>query len=223
MAAPKKIDYGQIESGWRAGILSPPQLAAEYTAATGVKVSHTAIIKHFSKRGIPRDLKAKIAAKAEAMVAQAMVTGTVSTETKVPDAKIVSDNAQVQANVMLAQRRDIGRARDLATKLLQELEQQTDGLATFEQLLDALAQEAGDDEKASDRRKRLWEQWQKAMSLGARADTMKKLSDTLRILIDKEREAYGMDVSKESDVPTVTVRDLTGRKPAALHLVAAAA
>lgn len=210
-------DWEAIERDYRAGAKSLREIAAEHG------ISHPAIRKRAERDGWTRDLQARVAAKAAALVSAAQVTAEVPAETKVTEALTVEVEAKVQARIRIAHRKDIGRTRDLLAKLLQELEQQTDGLATFEQLLDALAQEAGDDEKASDRRKRLWEQWQKAMSLGARADTMKKLSDTLRILIDKEREAYGMDVSKESDVPTVTVRDLTGRKPAALHLVAAAA
>ena len=45
----QKIDYDRIERGWRAGILSPRQLAAAYEEETGQKVSHAAIIKHFTK------------------------------------------------------------------------------------------------------------------------------------------------------------------------------
>ena len=35
MAAPRIIDYGRIEPGWRAGKLSVQQLADEYEKATG--------------------------------------------------------------------------------------------------------------------------------------------------------------------------------------------
>ena len=62
----------------RAGILSPRQLAAQYTEETGDPVSHAAIVNHFKKAGIDRDLAAKIRAKADAMVTQAMVTGKVT-------------------------------------------------------------------------------------------------------------------------------------------------
>ena len=64
MAAPKKVDYERIEPGWRAGIKSPAQLASEYTEATGISVSRSAIIKHFTELGVPRDLKAKVRAAA---------------------------------------------------------------------------------------------------------------------------------------------------------------
>lgn len=215
--ARSSADWEAIERDYRAGAKSLREMAAEHG------ISHPAIRKRAERDGWTRDLKARVAAKAAALVSAEQVSAAVSAETKVTEALAVEVAAQVQARIQIAHRRDIGRARELANKLLAELEQQTDNLGAFEQLLDALADGDADDAKAGDRRKRLLEQWQRAMSLGSRADTLKKLADTLRVLVDKEREAYGMDVSKASDVPTVTVRDLTGRKPAALHLVAAAA
>ena len=65
MAAPGTVDYGRIEPGWREGLKSVPQLAAEYTAATGQPITQAAIRKHFVKIGVPRDLSAKIKAKAD--------------------------------------------------------------------------------------------------------------------------------------------------------------
>ena len=63
MAAPRIIDYGRIEPGWRAGKLSVQQLADEYEKDTGKRVARSAIQKHFNGLGIPRDLSAKIKAK----------------------------------------------------------------------------------------------------------------------------------------------------------------
>ena len=122
MAAPKKVDYERIEPGWRAGILSPAQLAAEYTEATGVSVSHAAIIKHFKKLGVPRDLTAKVRAKADAMVMDAMVTGKVSSVTTKRDAEIIDESATRQAIVRLTHRTDISRARNVVMSLFEELE-----------------------------------------------------------------------------------------------------
>ncbi len=68
MAAPRIIDYGRIEPGWREGLLSVPQLAEEYEKATGQPVTRQAINKHFRELGIPRDLAAKNRAKASAPV-----------------------------------------------------------------------------------------------------------------------------------------------------------
>lgn len=125
MAALPKVDYERIEPGWRAGILSPAQLAEAYTKDTGVAVSRVAIIKHFEKLGVPRDLKAKIQAKADAMVAQAMVTGKVSTATTVTTAKLINSQASTQAVVRISHQSGAKRYQALVTKLTAELEKQT--------------------------------------------------------------------------------------------------
>lgn len=124
MAAQQKVDYERIEPGWRAGILSPAQLAEAYTKDTGVAVSRVAIIKHFDKLGVPRDLKAKIQAKADAMVAQAMVTGKVSTKTTATTAKIINGKATTQATVILSHQAGARKLQALVIKLTNALERQ---------------------------------------------------------------------------------------------------
>lgn len=187
MAAPKKIDYEQIEPDWRAGILSPTQLATKYTESTGISVSHAAIIKHFKKAGTPRDLAAKIKAKADAMVTSAMVTGKVQSKPSISESEIIDANAANQANIRIEQCVDIKRTRGLATKLLSELESTTDNLELFKQLGELLA---SPDEKGMDK---LGEIYRKVMSLPGRIKAMKELADTLRILIELERKVYKME------------------------------
>lgn len=188
MAAPKKVDYERIESGWRAGIKSPAQLAAEYTAETGISVSHAAIIKHFKKLGVPRDLGAKVKAKAESMVMEAMVTGKVSSVTTKRDAEIIDDTAAILANVQVSHRTDIRRSRTLAMTLLGELERVTGSIDLFEQLGELLH---SPDDKGVDKRNDLY---QKVISMAGRVGNMKQLSDTLKTLVGLEREAYGLEV-----------------------------
>lgn len=186
MAAPKKVDYASIEPAWRAGLLSPLQLAAQYTATTGVSVSHTAIIKHFKKLGAPRDLAAKVKAKADAMVLQAMVTGKVSAETKKPDSQIVNDNAMVVAGVQLAHRTDIDKHRKLAMKLLAELEVITDKPELFHELGDLLRKP---DENGQDR---LNDLYRRVLELPSRIKGMKDLSEVLERLIGLESRVFGI-------------------------------
>ncbi len=92
MAAHRRIDWERIEPGWRAGVKSVLQIAADYTKSTGDKVSHTAINKHFRDLGVPRDLSAKIKAKADAIVSASIVSGNVSTETTETTAKIINSS-----------------------------------------------------------------------------------------------------------------------------------
>jgi len=197
MAAQKRVDYERIEPGWRAGILSPHQLAAAYTAETGDKVSHTAIIKHFRKQGVLRDLKAKIQAKADEIVNRSMVTRPVTPETIAQDNALVEDGGKVLAAVRISHRQDINKAKTILMRMFEELEHQT-GLENAE-LLSRLGElmDKSDGEAAD----KLNEVYQKVISLPSRAKTMKDLGDTLRGLIAVDREAYGLDEKKSNTAP----------------------
>lgn len=188
MAAIKKVDYDRIEADWRAGLLSPRQLAAKYTEETGIPVSHAAIISHFKKHGIERDLAEKIKAKADAMVTRAMVTGKVTREQTVPDVQIIEDGAVQVAIVRIGQRKDISRARNVANNLLAEIEGQT-GPDAARLLADLGEMMRNPDDKGQDK---LNDVYQKAASLPGRVKTMKELSDAMRILIGLEREAFSI-------------------------------
>ena len=208
MAAPKKIDYDRIEPGWRAGLLSPHQLAALYTEETGQKVSHAAIIKHFKKSGIARDLSSKINDRANAMVTEAMVTGKVTSKPSIPDSLIIEQGSVQVATVKLAHRRDIHRARNLANALLDELEQQTnpETLALLSELGELLR---NPDDKGMDKINDLYHA---IIALPERSKTMKVLVESLQKLVDMERTAFGMDAKGADDdkkgVEAVSTKDL---------------
>ena len=143
MAAPRIIDYGRIEPGWRAGALSVQQLADDYLAATGQSVTLQAINKHFKNLGIPRDLSAKIEAKAAAMVQAAMVKGKVQidgTETLPAEAKIIASAATTSANVQLSHRADIKRLRMRTQQYQQELDECKDDLGKRVSILKSLTE-----------------------------------------------------------------------------------
>lgn len=189
MPARKKVDYERIEPGWRAGALSPSQLAAEYTDATGVSVSRSAIIKHFTELGIPRDLKAKVRAKADAMVAEAMVTGKVSTVTTKRDTEIIDESATREAIVRLSHRTDIARSRNIVMSLFAELEAIC-GVENAELLSQLGELMRNPDDNGQDK---LNDLYRKLISLPGRAKTMKDLGDSLRTMVGLEREAFGID------------------------------
>jgi len=198
----KAIDWEAIEKDWRAGIKSVLQMAGEHD------ISHTAINKRFKKLGIPRDLKAKIKAKADSLVSAAAVSAQVSTETTPKDSEIIEANAQLQANALLDHRKDIKRGRTLAMKLLAEVEAQTDNPELFAQLGEILASA---DEKGTDR---LSDIYRRVISTPGRIDGLKKLSDTLKNLITLERQALGLAAdylpSSEDDTITVIERRIVG-------------
>lgn len=203
MAAPNKIDYERIEPGWRAGIKSPAQLAAEYTEDTGVSVSHAAIIKHFTKRNIPRDLSAKVRAKADAMVMESMVTGKVSPVTISREREIVDESATIVATVRVSHRSDIRRFRSQVMDLLAELEDQTENKELYKELAEVL--EAKDKDGNPTGTDKLNEIYRRVIGMPQRVDSLKKLSETLKVLIALEREAY--NIAAIIDDPAAKARE----------------
>lgn len=197
------VDWDRIEPAWRAGITSVLQIAAEYEKATGQKVSHTAINKHFKGLGIPRDLSAKIRAKADALVSAAAVSAEVSTETKARDAEIVEANAAIQVAIRLEHRKDIAWYRKLLNKLGTELELATDGVDLLEQLAEIVT--------AEDKDGRRYQALMKAVGLPSRAGVMDRLAGSLKTLIALEREALGIDSGEKPEDPIASLVARIGR------------
>jgi len=175
----KKIDWEAIELTYRAGMLSLRQIAVEHG------ISDTAIRKRAKRDRWTRDLSAKVRAKADDLVRREAVRSEVRTDAAC-EREIIEVNATQMANVLLKGRGDIQKARALVMRLLEELEQMTNG----GDLLDQLATLMRDPEANADK---LQEVYRKVISLPARVDTMKKLAEALKILIALEREAYGID------------------------------
>lgn len=191
-------DWERVELDYRAGLLSVREIAE----ARGC--SHTAINKRAKKEGWERDLKAKIRAKADALVSRREVSKEVSTQRAETERTVVEVNAQVIADIRMAHRKDIRRARTLCLALLEEMEDQTSNRELYEQLGDMLRSE---DQNGVDRRNDLYN---KVISSAGRISSTKQLSETLRILVALEREAYGIvsDGAGDEAPPAVTVVEL---------------
>lgn len=185
----KPVDWERVENEYRAGLLSVREIAANQG------ITHGAINKRAKRDGWERDLSAKINAKAEALVSKREVSSEVSTERLATDRAIIEANAEVIANVRLAHRKDIGRARVLAMDLLAELEGQT----THRDLIDQLGEMLDSEESGvSDK---MMNAFHAITSLPGRTKTMKDLGDTLHKLIGLEREAYNIGEAKGQPPP----------------------
>ncbi len=119
----------------------------------------------------------KIKAKAKDMVHKAVVRNMVRTEHAVSERVLVEANTKVQSDIILAHRTSIERARRLAMTLVEELE-----IATAD---NSLLRELGTllfspDQNGMDR---LNDLYNKIIAMPGRIDAMKKLSDTLKVLI----------------------------------------
>lgn len=110
-----KADWERIELDYRAGVKTLRQIADEHG------ISHVAVNKRAKKDGWTRDLSAKIQAKADELVTKAEVTKSVTLETRMTEKTVIDGAGQALADVRLAHRRDIHRARGLVNALLDEL------------------------------------------------------------------------------------------------------
>lgn len=189
----KPIDWERIELDYRAGILS----VREISEARGI--SHTAINKKAKQLGWERDLKAKIKAKADALVSKAEVSKEVSTQRLETEKAVIDSNAQVIADIRLGHRKDINRFRSLANKMLDELEGVTDGQAEIKELIKTLKDGDLEDGEAMSTTLELAA---RVSSLPSRSKVMKEMSDTLKTLITLERDAYDIVTATKVDVTT---------------------
>lgn len=178
MATP---DWEAIESAYRAGLLSIREIASQHG------ITHGAINKRAKRDGWERDLKAKIKAKADALVSKREVSTQVSIETATNERILIEANAEVIATVRMEHRGDIRRARNIASSLFGELEAECADVAALQQLGDLMFEP---DDKGYDK---LNEIYHKVISMPGRVKSMKDLSDTLKTLIGLERQAYDID------------------------------
>lgn len=177
----QSFDWERIEYDYRAGVLSIREIASQHG------ITHTAVNKRAKKEGWERDLKAKIKAKADALVSRREVSKEVSTKQAETEREIVESNAEAIANVRMAHRGDISRSRQLTNKLLDELEALTDNRELYDELGELLRDP---DDNGMDK---LNDLYQKVVSLPTRSKTMKELAETLKTLIALERQAYDLD------------------------------
>lgn len=203
----------KIEADYRAGVKSVRQIAGEHG------ITHTAVNKRAKSLEWTRDLAGKIRAKADALVSKAAVSTEVAKQKAATEKETIEANALNMANVQLAHRKDIGRARTLAMSLLAELELQTTHPDLYRDIEQALATRPDGEEPAAAARTKLSEGLAKALSLGARTTTFKALAEALRVTVTLEREAFGIDPRAKIDETDPITALLRGIGSSALPIV----
>lgn len=185
MTEQKKTDWERIEIDFRAGVKTLRQIGEEYG------VSHVAVSRKAKREGWPRDLSAKIAAKARDKVTKASVTSGVTKQT---EQDVVEAEAEIQSRITLAHRKDIPAKRELVGKLFAEIEAMTDNHDLLEQLREALA--SGDQDLLALAAKRV-------SSLPSRIKGVSDLVNAYKALIQLERQAFNIDGAfvGDGDIP----------------------
>lgn len=193
-AKPKDVDWVAVERDYRAGVLTNTAIGGKYG------ISHTAVGKRAKAEGWTRDLSKRIEAEREAKVSRSMVSAKVSEQRAATDTQLVEATAEAQKNVILEHRQDLRASRDLVKRLLMELAAQTMTPEMIALLADAhLALKADADGKCDEKAvAKLVEAWMKALGLSDRAATVQKLVNSLSVLIERERQAFGIDKNTDS-------------------------
>ncbi|EMX2302359.1 TPA: hypothetical protein ACPY5B_004481 [Yersinia enterocolitica] len=183
-----KPDWEAIESAYRAGLMSIREIASQHG------ITHGAINKRAKRDGWERDLKAKIKAKADALVSKREVSTQVSTGKALSERILIEANAEVIANVRMEHRGDIRRAREITNALFDELGAECADIEALRKLGELMLQP---DENGRDR---LNEVYQSIIALPERVKAVKALSDAMKNLIGLERQAYDIGEDKGDNV-----------------------
>lgn len=204
----KNLDWLAIEGDYRAGIMTLRAMGSLHG------VSAPAILKRAKRDKWERDLGPAIHAAAEAKVYKAAVNTvnkSVNSYGATFEEAVVEENAELRKNVILGQRKTLGRAFGVFRQLLDELEALNRNIPALEGFAEIAAEvEAGMRDGATGKRtgdasssanqarfKSALATFKAAISLSTRATIMQRLADSLRSLVAMEREAFGL--SKGAD------------------------
>lgn len=184
--AKKPPDWERIEAQYRTGVASLREIAKLHD------ISEAAIRKRAKRDEWPRDLNARVQAKADELVRKEEVRrlsaqSAVRSESSAHRVKEeIAIGAQALAEVKLHHKSTIRRMRETTEGMLTELEAETGNPELFRDLAEFLR---SDEEAAQGKREAVYH---RAISMASRIDGLKKLADTLKVLIALEREAYGI-------------------------------
>jgi len=191
----KRADWEAVEIDYRAGIMSFEEMAKKHGTTKG-RISQVAKEKEW-----PRDLAAKIKAKADAKLNKLALNNSLNAERKTfRESEVVEAGANLRVNIEVSQRKDIGRSRTLVMSLLTELEESTNNIELFRDLGEMMRRP---DSSGSDK---LNDLYNKVISLGTRSTVMKSLADSLKTLVTLEREAYGIKTDEGEDKGATVVQ-----------------
>lgn len=194
--AKPRVDWEAVEREYRGGILSLREIAELHPG-----INHVAIARKAKKEGWERDLSEKIKAKAESLVTKQSVTAGVTEKGRVTEQQVIETNAQAIVNVRLSHRAGLNEGREIIKSMMAELSEQC-GAENADLLCQLGDMMRAPDEFGNDK---LNDLYMKIVSLPGRAKTMKDLADSMVKLIDKERQAFGLDKDAKDVDPEPSV------------------
>ena len=205
----KPVDWEAVEREYRAGIRSLRDIATEYCCTEG------AIRKKAKALEWERDISAKVAAKADALVRKQEVRNEVRTEAAISEREQINASAQMMADKVIGQREDIKRARAMVQRLWELVDAELDHPDELKRLGELLATP---DENGNDK---LNDMYFAAIGLPQQIKNAKLLADALKVLIELERKVLRLDEQKpvEANPLADLIRAVSGSSlPIAKHV-----
>lgn len=182
-------DWEAIEREYRAGQLSVSEIGRQHG------ISHTAINKRANRDGWTRNLAARVREEVSARLVSDGVSSANARET-------VDAAATRVVELVRSHRSDIGRARDVASRIINELDMATAHRDEIAEEIEALCStEPNDSDAAKARAEKRRAAMHRAVSLPSRASSMQSLAGALKTIVQLERQAFNVDAGADENEP----------------------
>jgi hypothetical protein len=202
-ATKHRTDWEAVERDYRAGKLTLREMADKHGCTNG-RICQVAKEKGWT-RG---DLKKAVSEATQALLIEQHVSNEVS-RVKQGLSETVLAAAEVNKQVVMRHRGDLSKARDVALRMLEQLDLTTTKADEIEDLFGKITEDMSGPALAAAQ-----SQFRDFMRLGARVGSMHKLADTLKKLQEQERTAFGLDDAGrkvDDDIDTLSDDELNSR------------
>jgi hypothetical protein len=185
----KAIDWEQIKLDYRCSAKPLRLIAKEHG------ITHGAITQRAKKEEWPRDLDAKIRAKAKSKLSKSALSKELSAKAVVSESRVVEANAELQYQIQMEHRSGLSRLRSAKDKLLTHI---TSVIDNFDDLAKVIEMVREPDDNGQDRAN---DKLKRAMDRSSVIDDLKKLAEIDEKVRKGEREAFGIDDADGGDNP----------------------
>jgi len=180
---------------YRAGIKTLRAIALDRGCSAG-RISQVA-----KEKGWSRDLSAKIKIEAEARLNRDALNEQLNTKRRVSERDVISASAEAIADVVRGQRKNLGELSEIYRALVEKAKAIISEAKLFEQIGEICA---NPDENGQDK---IGDVYKKVCSLPVQTELVKRLAETLKLIIELERKVFRIDEDAEAVDAATTLTD----------------
>lgn len=186
-------DWEAVEMDYRAGIKTLRAIASDRGCSAG-RISQVA-----KSKGWSRDLSSKIKIEAEARLNRDALNEQLNTKRRVSERDVISASAEAIADVVRGQRKNLGDLSEIYRALVEKAKAIISEARLFEQVGEICA---NPDENGQDK---IGDVYKKVCSLPVQTELVKRLAETLKLIIELERKVFRIDEPEENSAGSVVV------------------